>query len=987
MADTKVSALTELVTLADVDLFYAVDDPSGSPLSKKITALNVYNYLATKGFVTKVGTPVDNQIGIWTGDGTLEGDTNLTLDTTKFSVGLPIALNTSYTVTGSEPIGAIYWDTDNATFSGVLEGGVVGQFFEEAFFPVQNDTGDTLANGTVATYASSIGNSGNIRIEHTVASASEEPYLTLGLITEDITDEATGKVTTRGKVRGIQTNGANYSETWSNGDILYKSGTIAGGLTNVAPEAPIPAIPLAVVISAHVSDGTLFVRPTFPVAFTDLTDVNGTALTANGQLAVWDNDNSYFDFTENINDYVKNTDTISANLIELDEIGTATYDDVQDWCNGTQSAGIISGGDISDSGSGEIDISTVKGIVKTTNSDIGVNNFFDLTGVTNQPLTDNSTNYVAVDYNSGTPQFVIGVTNTANGHTIFNLGKVYREGTSLDIIDSGLRIYDFQKRIQQHHVEKDTLEFVSGAIVGETGTRNISIMAGIMYAGINRIATDSIDTSSTDDFEFYYYNGAAWIESDETQINNSQYNNIATGLVSLTSNRYGVQWVYKGTNSTTYVVCGQGDYTLSQAQAAQPPSSLPNHVSGFGVLRAKIIIQEGDSSFTEIESVEDESFTASTPTNHNELSNLDGGTADEYYHLTAAEYAALGSFKPSEIVADKTDDYSILTTDLGKMLTLGYATAAAKTFTLPSVGATEDRKFIWIRNSSQYTLTVTASDSDTLAFPSVSAQSIDVKPNTVFMLIFDNGDSFWELHNKTGNKIYPSQSSLYMKCNKLFSKRLDQGMADELLERHILRAIGSSFNVEDDNTYELFGGGVYDFTGAEYLRSSATADLSDFDFFGDITGDYTLFFRARHDSLSSDRALCGQYENSSNFWDLYADATGFVELRIRTGGIARVLPQTAAGIITTGNWYDYAIVRKAGNVGIYINGTLLAHDTQASNYTIDGALNIGQNGNGMYFDGRIQEVYMGKNNIFGADPDAGLTDTITIPSQFLDLVL
>jgi hypothetical protein len=33
------------------------------------------------GDVTKVGTPVDNQVGVWTGDGTIEGDANLTFDT------------------------------------------------------------------------------------------------------------------------------------------------------------------------------------------------------------------------------------------------------------------------------------------------------------------------------------------------------------------------------------------------------------------------------------------------------------------------------------------------------------------------------------------------------------------------------------------------------------------------------------------------------------------------------------------------------------------------------------------------------------------------------------------------------------------------------------------------------------------------------------------------------------------------------------------
>lgn len=37
---------------------------------------------AGSGDVSKVGTPVDNQIGVWTGSGTIEGDTALTFDTT-----------------------------------------------------------------------------------------------------------------------------------------------------------------------------------------------------------------------------------------------------------------------------------------------------------------------------------------------------------------------------------------------------------------------------------------------------------------------------------------------------------------------------------------------------------------------------------------------------------------------------------------------------------------------------------------------------------------------------------------------------------------------------------------------------------------------------------------------------------------------------------------------------------------------------------------
>ena len=39
------------------------------------------------GDVSKVGTPVNNQLGVWTGDGTIEGDANVTWDGSTFSVG------------------------------------------------------------------------------------------------------------------------------------------------------------------------------------------------------------------------------------------------------------------------------------------------------------------------------------------------------------------------------------------------------------------------------------------------------------------------------------------------------------------------------------------------------------------------------------------------------------------------------------------------------------------------------------------------------------------------------------------------------------------------------------------------------------------------------------------------------------------------------------------------------------------------------------
>lgn len=80
---------------------------------------------AGSGDVSKAGTPVDNQLGIWTGDGTIEGDVDLTYDgSTKLQLTGEIwmyYLNSNPRViigdhAGAGQYGYLQWDSSNDYF-------------------------------------------------------------------------------------------------------------------------------------------------------------------------------------------------------------------------------------------------------------------------------------------------------------------------------------------------------------------------------------------------------------------------------------------------------------------------------------------------------------------------------------------------------------------------------------------------------------------------------------------------------------------------------------------------------------------------------------------------------------------------------------------------------------------------------------------------------------------------------------------------------
>lgn len=306
------------------------------------------------------------------------------------------------------------------------------------------------------------------------------------------------------------------------------------------------------------------------------------------------------------------------------------------------SSGWISGGVVTDAGGNTVDVALGTGLFRATDDEMVPLVYLPWAASAGLAVAADTVKHVGIEYNAGIPQAVVEATEGAFDNTTkFQLATVINEAGTIHVDDHRHEALNHAWRDTDRyegafHIRRDVR--VGGLILGETGTRNVTLSAGVLH-GINASTIAAIDTSGADRFDLYYRDGGAGFTKVATQSQwpNTQWDDGDGGLATLGNNKWGTLWVYLETDGDLVMLYGQAESNTEAGAGLQTaPPAVPDRVQEHGILIGRFVFQESAATAT-VESVFTAQFTATGVTDHGELAGLPAPANDHDQYLLHTE--------------------------------------------------------------------------------------------------------------------------------------------------------------------------------------------------------------------------------------------------------------------------------------------------------------------------------------------------------------
>jgi|694.fasta_scaffold66354_2 hypothetical protein len=186
-------------------------------------------------------------------------------------------------------VGRLFWNDQDGTLDLGLKGGnVTIHIGQKQVIRIVNKIGSSLSAANYQCVKISGAQGQRPKVALAQANNDANSADTIGLVNETIANNQEGFVCTGGTITNINTTGSLQGESWNDGDVLYLSGTVAGRLTNVKPQAPIHTVIVGFVIYAHNNQGKIYVKVDNGYELNELHNVRINGVT-NGQVLTYNN--------------------------------------------------------------------------------------------------------------------------------------------------------------------------------------------------------------------------------------------------------------------------------------------------------------------------------------------------------------------------------------------------------------------------------------------------------------------------------------------------------------------------------------------------------------------------------------------------------------------------------------------------------------------------------------------------------------------------
>ena len=163
----------------------------------------------------------------------------------------------------------------------VPEGGGGTSYPENLFLTVVNKTTDNLLASEYKVLKVITAQGQRLAVDYALADSDANSADTIGVVYENINNNQTGRIINIGEITGINTTGSIQGESWSDGDSLFLSATIEGGITNIRPTAPNHGVRLGYVVYSHVNQGKIYVKIDNGYELSEIHDVYAPSPTHN----------------------------------------------------------------------------------------------------------------------------------------------------------------------------------------------------------------------------------------------------------------------------------------------------------------------------------------------------------------------------------------------------------------------------------------------------------------------------------------------------------------------------------------------------------------------------------------------------------------------------------------------------------------------------------------------------------------------------------